>query len=194
MKIIGITGGVGCGKSKVLEFLQNKYQAVVYQADEVAKSLQRKGEECYCQIVECFGTEILADDGELDRGKLAEVVFSEEAKLQCLNRIVHPAVRLFFDRAIEECRAKQVKYLIIEAALLLENDYDAICDEIWYIHTSEEIRRERLKSSRGYHDEKIDGIMASQLPEKDFMERCDFVVENSGDFQETIRQIGELLE
>ena len=193
MKIIGITGGVGSGKSAVLEHLSSEYQAVVYLSDDVARNLQQKGEICYEQIVAHFGNGILAADGQIDRAALAKIVFSDEAELLVLNQIVHPAVRTFFINAIEEHRQAGTAYLIIEAALLLENNYDEICDEIWYIHTSEEVRRIRLKASRGYDDEKITNIMASQLPEKEFFERCDAVIENSGDFEETKKQIGELL-
>lgn len=194
MKIIGITGGVGSGKSAVLEHLRSEYQAVVYLSDEVAKKLQQEGEICYEQIVQHFGKEILAEDGQINRGELAKIVFSNEKELQVLNQIVHPAVRTFFLNAIEQNRKAGTRYLIIEAALLLENNYDEICDEIWYIHASEEVRRIRLKISRGYDDEKISNMIASQLPEREFFKRCDAVVENSGDFEETKRQIGELLE
>ena len=77
MKVIGITGGVGCGKSAVLAFLETEYAAVVTQLDEVAKQLQKRGQECFEQIVAQFGTDILRDDGELDRNRLAETVFQD---------------------------------------------------------------------------------------------------------------------
>ena len=191
MKIIGITGGVGSGKSKVLECLEQEFGAKVYQADEIAKELQKKGQTCYREMVRYFGKEILALDGEIDRPKLAGIVFKEEEKL--LNQMVHPAVREYLLSEIERQKEEHTAYFIIEAALLLENDYRAICDEIWYIHTSEDVRRQRLKESRGYDDRKISEIIASQLPESEFYAKCDAVVENDGDFEETRRQIGELL-
>lgn len=193
MKVVGITGGVGSGKSMVLAHLKEAYHGMVYELDQVAKDLQRKGTSCYEEIVQCFGSGILAKDGELDRKHLAEIVFSTPEKLEQLNHIVHPAVTDYVLQEIEGARNTGVKYFFIEAALLLENDYDAICDELWYIHTSESVRRERLKASRGYTDHKIDEIIASQLPEEVFFQRCDYVIENSGDFEETKRQIGELL-
>ena len=107
--------------------------------------------------------------------------------------MVHPAVREYLLSEIERQKVEHTAYFIIEAALLLENDYRAICDEIWYIHTSEDVRRQRLKESRGYDDRKISEIIASQLPESEFYAKCDAVVENDGDFEETRRQIGELL-
>lgn len=193
MKIIGITGGVGSGKSKVLDCLEQEFCAKVYQADEVAKELQKKGHSCYDAMVAYFGEQILDATGEIDRPKLAGIVFKDEEKLLRLNQMVHPAVREYLVSEIERQKKEKTDYFIIEAALLLENDYRAICDEIWYIHTSEEVRRQRLKESRGYDDQKISEIIASQLPESEFFAKCDAVVENDGDFEETRRQIGELL-
>lgn len=92
MKVIGITGGVGSGKSAVLKLLEEEYHAVVVQLDEVAKALQRKGTPCWKAIVEAFGREILDENEELDRKKLAQIVFQSSEKLEQLNGIVHPAV------------------------------------------------------------------------------------------------------
>ena len=93
MKVIGITGGVGCGKSAVLAYLESEYAAVVTELDGVAKNLQKSGQECFGRIVSQFGTEILRDDGELDRNRLAETVFGDPEKLAKLNAIVHPEVK-----------------------------------------------------------------------------------------------------
>lgn len=93
MKIIGITGGVGAGKTQILEYLSDKYGASVCQTDKVAKKLQKKGGICYDPIVEHFGTEILDEKGELDRKKLSDIVFGDPKELSVLNEIVHPAVK-----------------------------------------------------------------------------------------------------
>ena len=93
MKVIGITGGVGSGKSAVLKLLEEEYHAVVVQLDEVAKALQRKGTPCWKAIIEAFGREILDENEELDRKKLAQIVFQSSEKLEQLNGIVHPAVK-----------------------------------------------------------------------------------------------------
>ena len=93
MKIIGITGGIGTGKSLVLDYLKESYGAVCCQADEVAKRLQRKGTKCYKRIVEHFGEGILDEEGRLNRSRLAGIVFSNPAELRILNEIVHPAVK-----------------------------------------------------------------------------------------------------
>lgn len=189
MKIIGITGGVGSGKSQVLSYLETKYNAVVCQADHVAWKLQEPGQRCYVQIVDWFGKHILNEDGTIHRGKLGQIVFADNDKLMKLNRIMHPAVKEYIKEWIQKESQNKTAYFIIEAALLLEDDYNLICDEMWYIYCNEKIRRERLKLSRGYEDDKIDAIIASQLSEQIFREKCEIVIDNSGDFKDTCYQI-----
>lgn len=189
MKIIGITGGVGSGKSRVLSFMEEAYKAVICQADHVAWKLQEPGEKSYCEIVAHFGTEVLNEDQTINRKRLGQIVFGDERQLQILNRITHPAVKTYIKELIECERDKGSTLFILEAALLLEDHYNEICDELWYIYTREEIRRERLKASRQYSDEKIDAIMASQLSEEYFREHCQIVIDNSGNFEDTCIQI-----
>lgn len=193
MQIIGITGGVGSGKSQVLSFLGEKYNAVICQADQVAWKLQEPGEVSYCKIVEHFGTEILNEDKTINRGKLGAIVFNDEKELQVLNQITHPAVKAYIVDWIEQEKKKGTELFVIEAALLLEDNYDKICDVIWYIYTREEVRRVRLKESRNYSDEKIDSMIASQLPESYFREHCQIVIDNSGDFEDTCIHIDNVM-
>lgn len=193
MKVIGITGGVGCGKSAVLAFLETEYAAVVTQLDEVAKQLQKRGQECFEQIVAQFGTDILRDDGELDRNRLAETVFQDSERLLKLNAIVHPKVKAWVKEDIEQKRRDGVDLYVIEAALLPTAGYESICDEMWYIYAEEPVRRRRLKESRGYAEEKITQMIASQPTEQMFRESCGHVIENSGTLENTKEQIGELL-
>lgn len=194
MKTIGITGGVGAGKSTVLGFLETAFQAVVCEADKVAHMLQEPGEVCYEEIIEEFGCSILAKDGKIDRKKLGSIVFLDEKKLQKLNRIIHPQVKAYIRKKKEEEKVAGTQIFVIEAALLIEDHYEEICDELWYIHTPDEIRRKRLKESRGYSDARIDGIMKNQKSEEQFRKACDVVIENGEDFKETCIQIKEALE
>lgn len=189
MKIIGITGGVGSGKSRILSFMEEKYKAVICQADHVAWKLQEPGEKSYCGIVEHFGTKILNEDKTINRGKLGQIVFGNDAQLQALNQITHPAVKEYIKEQIRLEKEKGTQLFVLEAALLIEDHYDEICDELWYIFTCKEVRRKRLKDSRGYSDEKIDAIMASQLSEEFFRKHCQITIDNSGDFEDTCIQI-----
>lgn len=193
MKIIGITGGVGSGKSAVLQLLQQEYGAVVVQLDEVAKKLQKKGTPCWNEIIEVFGTEILDETKELDRKKLAQIVFQDQEKLARLNAIVHPAVKQYVLLDIEEKRKAKTSLYVLEAALLLEAGYDKICEETWFIYTEESIRRARLKESRGYSDNRITDMIKSQNPESYFRRNCTRMIDNSGTMEATKRQIGEIL-
>ncbi|MGN1267283.1 MAG: dephospho-CoA kinase, partial [Dorea sp.] len=120
MKVIGITGGVGAGKSQVLEYLSNRYGATVCMADDVAKKLQKKGGECFAPIVEHFGEEILDEEGELNRSKLAGIVFTNNEELEVLNNIVHPAVKTEVKRIMNEEAQKGTDLFVLESALLVE--------------------------------------------------------------------------
>lgn len=194
MRIIGITGGVGAGKSSILNYIQKKYNARVILADLVAHKIEEPGQKCYYNIVETFGSSILNSDMTINRQKLAQIVFADEAKRIRLNAIVHPLVKEYIINEINlERKSNKIQYLIIEAALLLEDKYDLICDEVWYIYTKEEIRRERLKISRGYSDDKIDLIFHSQMREEEFRERCNIVIDNNLTEMDTYVQIDTVL-
>lgn len=194
MKIIGITGGVGAGKSQILTYLAERTTCRIIIADQVAHELEEPGKICYKQIVELLGTDIIDEDARIDRAKMAATIFADKELLMGVNAIVHPAVKKYITEMIAVEREKgRINYLFIEAALLIEDGYEEIVDEMWYIHTDEQVRRDRLKASRGYSDEKIDSIMQGQLSEKDFYEHCPVVIDNSGTLENVYRQIDEKL-
>ena len=189
MKIIGVTGGVGAGKSTVLNYLEKRYGAKLILADLVGHEVMEPGHEAYGQVVKAFGQEIVSEDKTIDRKALGAIVFADEKKRMILNRIIHPAVRQEILRRLEEAELSHLSYVVVEAALFLEENYDAFCNETWYIYTSEDNRRLRLKASRGYSDEKIDRMFAAQKSHEEFLERCQFVIDNNGSAEETHRQI-----
>lgn len=193
MKVIGITGGVGAGKTQVLEYLNNKYGATICQADAVGKKLQKKGTECFDAIVAHFGTEILDAKGELDREKLADIVFSDKVELSVLNSIVHPAVKEEIYKKIAKEERKNTNLFILESAILIEDHYEEICDELWYIYVEDSIRKKRLIYARGYDSKKVDDIIAAQLPKSMFMKHCDRVIDNSNTFEETKIQLDKIV-
>lgn len=191
MKFIGITGGVGAGKSAILDYLKNKPDTKVMLADEIAHELMVPGTQCYDKLKAEFGTEdIYQKDGFFDRIKLAQVIFSDDEKRKKLNGIVHPAVRKYvIGQAAYERKEGRIKLLVLEAALLIEEHYDEICDELWYIYTSEENRRIRLKKQRNYSDEKISEIFNSQLTDEKFRKACRVVIDNNGTIEAAEAQI-----
>lgn len=195
MKVIGITGGVGCGKTTVLRLLLERCHARVILADDVAKELMQKGQRVYNQIVDELGREILLENGDLNRRKLAEIIFCDSKRRMALNHIVHPAVKKHIVEEVADCRARQqYDYVFIEAALLIEDHYETICEEFWYVHANTQVRRKRLKESRGYTDERIDAMLQSQLSEEEFKKACRVVIDNSNDLEHTIAQIEKILE
>ena len=194
MKVIGITGGVGAGKSEILKYLKEKYKAVVIEADKVGHLLMEPGGACYYSIVEKFGSSILNGDQTINRTKLGKVVFADEALLKELNKIIHPRVKSHIVSEIAKERAyHRTNYFVVEAALLIEDHYDVVCDELWYIHTEESVRAKRLKEARGYDDEKIASICANQKSPEEFRSACQIEIDNSGNLADTCRQIDEQL-
>ena len=198
MYVFGITGGVGAGKSTVLRLIKENFNASVIEADEVGRMLMEPGNSAYLKIVEIFGEDILDNPGEhgspINRAKLAGIVFNNKNKRMVLNGIVHPLVKKYITEEIGRIRcAEKYDYVFVEAALLIEDHYDVICDELWYIYADEETRRERLKSSRGYSDEKIDSVFASQLSDEQFRSHCSRVIDNSHDEQMTLGQLKEII-
>lgn len=195
MKILGITGGVGCGKSEVIRYIMKNYNCYVVFADDLAKQLQEKGNICYDKIVGLLGEEILSENGEINKTVMAAKIFADEKLLDKVNDIIHPAVKESILMQIEEQQEKnEVDFFIIEAALLIECGYGKIVDEMWYVYTRDDIRRDRLKKSRGYSDEKISQIFASQLSYEEFVKASSFVLDNNGSMELAQQQIDDKLE
>ena len=183
--VLGITGEAGSGKSAVMDILEKEFGAYLIYADPVAAELQKPGNVSYSLIKEHFGDGILSEDGTIDRKKLADIVYKDKEELQMLNSFTHPYVRESIVSDIERVRKEEPERLIvIEAALLLECGYRDICSEIWYIGADEDVRRKRLKETRGYTDERIDGIIKNQLKSLEFRALCDVTVENNGTIDE----------
>ena len=195
MRLIGVTGGVGAGKSEILSYIRKHYKCQIYLADEVAHLIKRKGERCYEHLVALLGEEILEESGEINKQKMAAAIFASQELLDKVNDIVHPQVRIYLEERIREAKEdEEVELLFIEAALLIEAGYKEIVDEMWYIYADNEVRRKRLQENRGYSTEKIEQIMGTQLSEEEFRAACDFVIDNSGELEESYKQIRGKLE
>lgn len=195
MYFIGITGGVGAGKTQVLDYLKQKEGVRVMLADEIAHELMEPGTTCYENIKEAFAEyDIFEENGHFHKEKLAKLLFSNDFFRQRLNAIVHPAVKEYVKEQFAlEKEKDRLRLLVLEAALLIEEHYDEICQELWYIHTEPDIRRARLKASRGYSDKKIDEIMESQLDPEVYRKYCKEVIDNGGSLEDTHKQIDHAL-
>lgn len=194
MRIIGITGGIGSGKSTVLRMLEGKYSAYIVETDKLAHSLMRPGQNAYIQITEAFGTEILNEDKTINRERLGSIVFKDKEALEQLNKIVHPAVKEYIRQDIDEKRAsKQIMYYVIEAALLIEDGYKEICDELWYVYVEKEERIRRLLNSRGGDCKKWENIINNQSSEEFYRTYCDEIIDNGKNVEDIETAINELL-
>lgn len=194
MKIIGITGGVGAGKSTVLAYLEEKLGAFVIQADLAGHKVMEPGERCYAPVIELFGKDVIKEDKTIDRKRISDVVFSKRDLLEKLNQIIHPAVREYILEQLERERLHGRELCVVEAALLLEEHYEKFCDQVWYIHADQEVRIERLMKNRGYTRQKAENIINNQAGEEFFRQHADYVIENNADLKKTYQEIMEGIE
>ena len=195
MKFIGITGGVGAGKTEILKFLAAQEGVRVMLADEIAHELMEKGTDCNRTLQQLFlGDGVFDEEGNINRARMAEVIFSDSKKREALNGIVHPAVKEYVKEQQRLAHEQgSLRILFLEAALLIEDGYDKVCDELWYIYTTEENRRRRLKENRGYSDEKIDDIFKSQQKEETYRSYCAVVIDNNKTKEAAINQVAEVI-
>lgn len=180
MRVIGLTGGVGSGKSYVARRLQERFGVELLIADELGHVAMEPGTDSFAQIVSRFGESVVGQDGTLDRQRLAEIIFHDPEALTAMNEIVHPVVKAYLIDYIEQRRDRD-GILLLENAILYETGCDALCDEVWYVSVPEEIRIRRLMEDRGYSEEKSHAIMAKQRPDAFFRERADRVIDNAGE-------------
>lgn len=201
-KVIGITGGIGSGKSRVLEYLSEKEGCYILESDKLAHRLMSKECEAYDAVVAEFGRGILSEEtGEIDRRKLGGIVFNDNGKLQKLNDIVHPIVKKKILSMIDDAskgillndRGEKINLFIIEAAVLIEDGYSKICDAICYIHTDTEVRIKRLGASRGLSREKSLSVINSQSSDEFYRENSDYIIDNSSSFEDTIPGIDSMI-
>lgn len=194
MKVIGLTGGVGTGKSTAAAILKEKYGAFVIMADNVGHLAMEKDSETYFEIVTLFGKAILDEAGEIDRRRLGDIVFPEPEKLKALDEIVHPFVRKTIDELLNQAEAAGAPFVVLESAILFESGYEGLCDEVWLVVADKNVRLTRLKESRGYTEEKFEAIMARQMSEKEQKQRADRIIFNNKGAAELEASLKILLE
>ncbi len=193
MKKIGITGGVGAGKSIVLTMLGELCKCRISQADQIAWRLEEKDGVCYRPLVELLGKPVLDRNGAIDRKKMAAMIFPDPKLTKAVNAIVHPAVLKETKREIQEAKKDGYDYYFLEAALLIEGKCDTILDEVWYVYAPKKERLRRLMQDRGYSKEKVLSIMARQMTEKDFRLHADRVIRNDREPEAVRKQLEKWL-
>ena len=187
MKVIGLTGPIGAGKSTVAGMLR-ELGAKVIDADAITRDEQSRGTTGYSAIVQTFGTKVLGEDKEVDRRKLAEEVFGDPAKLRRLEQILWPRV---IARVLEAKRMlRDGDVLVVEAIKLLESEMRRTCDEIWVVVAPREVMLDRLER-RGLPRAEAQLRLASQWSEEEFRSAADIVITNDADRERTKAQVTE---
>ncbi len=192
-KVIGLTGGIGSGKSTVSQFLA-KLGAVILDADKVGHEAFKPNTRAWHAVVSAFGKQIISPSGEIDRKKLGEIVFSNPASLSRLNQIMHPRMYDMVKAKIEEYRRQGVDVVVLEAAILIEANWTSLVDEIWVTVVSEATVLERLKKQRGLEEEQTLARMRSQLSTEVQLKYADVVINNDGNLDEVKAKVKELWE
>lgn len=186
--VIGLMGGIGSGKSTVLDYLASNYNAYIIQSDHVAKEIMTPGYKVFDKIAECFPEAI--DYGKIVTEKLSEIVFRDKEKLKLLNSITHPGTVEEIEKRI---RMSKAGIIVVESALLMGSGLEKLCDEIWFVYCEKEKRIERLMESRGYTKEKAESIMENQPSDEAYNLGADEFIDNTYSEEKTREQIDILL-
>ena len=192
MLVIGLTGGIGAGKSVVAGILGG-LGAEIIDADKVGHEVYEPGTAGFRAVTEAFGEDIVGLDGRIDRGRLGALVFGNSGELERLTAIVHPLIRETVDERIAAARAiPGLKATVLEAAILLDSDWDAVTDEGWVVSAERGEVRERLAEARGLSAEEVDARANKQMSDEDRRARADVLIENRGSLDELRTQIENL--
>ena len=186
VRVIGLTGGVGAGKSRILDILQTEYGAEIIVADQVAHELMEPGHEGYEMVIRALGNSFLKPDGTIDRPLLSALIFHDQNALETMNGIIHPMV---WKTIKDKISSSQADLIVVESA----KDFRDKCSKMWYVYTSEENRIRRLKENRGYSRERSLSIMKNQLSDEEFRELADRVIDNNGTVEEVKAGLEALL-
>lgn len=180
MKVLGLTGGIGSGKSAVAGLLA-EHGAVVIDADRIGHETYRPGAPGWARVVAAFGEQVVATDGTIDRQRLGAIVFSDPAKLTELNAIVHPLIREAIADQLAAMRgAPRAPAVVVEAALLVEARWDSLVDEVWVVTAPRAAVEERLRAQRGLQPAAVAARARAQLSDAERAARADVVIANDG--------------
>ncbi len=194
MKVVGIIGGIGAGKSTVIEGIKEYTPTYVISGDEVGHKLLKKGQAGYAPVIAAFGEGICDRQGEIVRKALGELVFKDAKKLQCLNAITHPLIYQEVMRQIKACQYKgQYELIVVEGALLLEIGLDRLMDVLIAVYADEETRIKRVMLREGFTREQVLNRFKAQKKWEEFQEKAHFVINNGLSIESTCEQIKNIV-
>lgn len=187
--IIGVTGGVGAGKSKVLSIMERDFHAKILLADDLGHRVMEPGTEACLEIGRTFpGT--VSETG-VDRNRLSAIVYADSEKLRELNAIIHPRVLYEIEKILRTWQDQPL--VVLETAILFETGCHRFCHRVWGVTADREVRIRRLMTSRGYTREKAEAIMSRQMSEETLAQKCDQLIINNGNCEDLEKQIKYLL-
>ncbi|MCH7705775.1 MAG: dephospho-CoA kinase [Chloroflexi bacterium] len=191
MIVIGLTGGIGSGKSEVSRIL-NELGAELIDADRVGHEAYRPNTETWQAVVQAFGEEILQPDGEIDRGKLGPIVFSDPDAMARLNGIMHPRMREMIRERLEALRGQETEVAVVEAAILIEAGWTSLVDEVWVTDSAEETVVERVGRRNNLDADEIRSRIRSQMTREERAGHATVVIHNDEGIEQLQRRIHEL--
>ena len=191
MIVIGLTGGILTGKSTISEMLAEK-GAVIIDADKIGHKAYQPQTTVWRAVVDAFGDGILKEGGEIDRKKLAEIVFSDPKALARLNGIMHPQMHSMIREEIERLKGEGVDLVVLEAAVLIEANWTDLADEVWVTAAPEETAVERLKNTSGLTEEQARARIRSQLSAEERAEHADVIIDTNCELSEVRAKVDDL--
>ena len=191
MFTIGLTGGIGSGKSAVMDFLKAKGVSVI-DADTIGQEMYAVGSPAWQKVIDEFGRDIALPDGRIDRKKLGELVFADSAALKKLNGILHPLMYLKMKDQLEELRSKGTRVAVLEAAILIEAGWESLANEVWLVVAPASEVEKRLATRSGLSAQQVKARLSSQMGDVERRRHADVIVENEGTI-ENLRAKLELL-
>ena len=191
--IIGITGSSGAGKSTICDILKDEYKVKIINADKIAKKLSKKGTNYIIDIIEKFGKDIVDEEGELRRKKLAEIIYTDSEKRKELNECTFKYIRKEIERQIKkEKNSNNNNTIIIDAPLLFECDLDKICDKVIGIISKKELQIERVVARDNIDYDQAEKRINAQATNEFYKDKCDDIIENNNDVFKLERKIKEI--
>ncbi len=189
--VVGLTGGIASGKSTVSQFLQ-ELGACVIDADDVAHSLSEPGQSLYKAYVEHFGSDVLTPEGKLDRGAIAQRVFSRPEEKQRLDELAHPLILKEFKRRLQSAKDANEPLIVLDVPLLFEAGWDKMADETWLVYVTEKEQMQRLCKRNSFSEEEAWARIRSQMPLSEKVVKADVCIDNDGSVEQTRSAVYEL--
>lgn len=192
MRIIGVTGAIGSGKSVVSKIL-NDLGAVIIDADILSRAVTAKGSDALGELVSYFGGEILMQNGELDRKRLADMTFNDKVKLHALNSITHKHIVKKIKSAIENIKSTgKSEVIVVDAPIPLEHGFIDVVDEVWVVTADRDKRIGRIMERSGYTFEEAESRLNSQMKDEEYLRLADEILENNGEIEELEKAVVKL--